>query len=338
MDERFIEETERLKRAWSGRRRDDLAAYLVQDVEDPRINVQSILARHFLIEHLFGDKYLPLMGEELRFSAVMNWLLKRTKEFANPHQVGMLLDGLLEGSNEVDGLRLPQFLLEAFERLPIGEETVIVPDYVSDALIQSQVQIDDDPIDESVLNTFARTWEMVLKGEKAEKVSVIEGACGSANDYRFMDWYGIGGFLDYKGIDLCEKNIANALDMFGEVDFAVGNVLEIEAEDDSFDCFVVADLLEHLSVEAMDKAIEEMCRVTRRALCVGFFNMAEADEHVVTVKGDYHWNKLSRTLVQESFGRFAADVETVHIDKLLIDGFGFDETQNKGAYTLVARL
>ena len=47
---------------------------LVQGVEDPRINVQSILTRHFLIEQLFGNRFAEVTEAELRFAVVMNWL------------------------------------------------------------------------------------------------------------------------------------------------------------------------------------------------------------------------------------------------------------------------
>ena len=51
--------------------------------------------------------------------------------------------------------------------------------------------------------------------------------------------------------------------MFPKVDFNVGNILEISAEDDAFDYCFVHDLFEHPSLEAMVSAISEICRVTR---------------------------------------------------------------------------
>ena len=121
LDERFIEETHRLRRAWTRRLPEDLAQYLVRDVEDPRINVQSILTRHFLIERLFGDRHLALMGEELRFAAVMNWLLKRAHDFGRPDRVGQMLDALFEGHEQCGPITFPPFVLEAYRNLPLGE-------------------------------------------------------------------------------------------------------------------------------------------------------------------------------------------------------------------------
>ena len=72
------------------------------------------------------------------------------------------------------------------------------------------------------------------------------------------------------GFDLCEKNVRNAKRMFPNVRFQVGNVLEIDAEDKSFDCCFVHDLFEHLPIEAMEMAIKQVCRVTREGICAGF--------------------------------------------------------------------
>ena len=58
-----------------GALRDDL----VQDVEDPRINVQSALTRHFLLEKLLPGQLQALKEQELRFGVVMTWLLKLLK-------------------------------------------------------------------------------------------------------------------------------------------------------------------------------------------------------------------------------------------------------------------
>ena len=79
MEECFKNETRMLKKSWSQYDQATLRNYLVKDVQDPRINVQSILTRHWLIKQLFGDKFNDLMEHELRFSLVMNWLLKLIK-------------------------------------------------------------------------------------------------------------------------------------------------------------------------------------------------------------------------------------------------------------------
>ena len=73
MEEQFKQETDGLERSWGRHDQEVLRSYLVQDVEDPRINIQSILTRHFLIERLFGERFAELMEQELRFGLVVNW-------------------------------------------------------------------------------------------------------------------------------------------------------------------------------------------------------------------------------------------------------------------------
>lgn len=163
----------------------------------------------------------------------------------------------------------------------------------------------------------------------------MEPACGSANDYRFLDRFGVARHLDYVGFDLCEKNVRNARAMFPGVRFEVGNVLAIDAPDGAFDYGFVHDLFEHLSVEAMEAAVGEVCRVARRAIAVGFFNMHAAERHVVRRVGDYHVNGLSLPRTVSLFRRHASAVEVIHVDALLRSRFACPDTHNRDAYTLI---
>ena len=56
------------ERAWAYRPPEILDTYLVSGYQNPRINVQSILVRHFLTRRLFGDEFDQLMDEEIRFA------------------------------------------------------------------------------------------------------------------------------------------------------------------------------------------------------------------------------------------------------------------------------
>ena len=86
MKESLRLETHRLMKSWTRHDSGTLRDYLVRDVEDPRINIQSILTRHFLIKEQFDEQYDKLMEHELRFALVVNWLLgllKNRSELAN---------------------------------------------------------------------------------------------------------------------------------------------------------------------------------------------------------------------------------------------------------------
>jgi hypothetical protein len=126
--------------------------------------------------------------------------------------------------------------------------------------------------------------------------------------------------------------------MFPGACFKVGNVLEIEAADGQFNYCFVHDLFEHLSVEAMEAAIVEICRVTRKAICAGFFNMHDGPRHIIQTVRDYHWNKLSMAQTKVFLERYASVVQVVQIDTFLRSKFRCDDTHNKGAYTLIVNI
>ena len=68
-------ESNLLRHSWERHAAETLDTYLVSGVEDPRINVQSILTRGLLCDALFPGRFARLIDEELRFGFVMTWLL-----------------------------------------------------------------------------------------------------------------------------------------------------------------------------------------------------------------------------------------------------------------------
>jgi ubiquinone/menaquinone biosynthesis C-methylase UbiE len=330
MKERFKQETEGLVKSWMKHDRKTLRDYLVQGVEDPRINVQSILSRHFLIRALFGKRFADLMEHELRFALVVNWVLKLLKQSTNAYQLHTVLDALLAKRNKAEGLQIPRYVSQTFAILAL-------PNYICDLLSAATVEMSDATIPDYLLVTFRNIWVELLTNEQPPRISVLEPACGSANDYRFIDAFGIARFLNYTGLDLCEKNIRNAKQMFPEVRFKAGNVLEIDAPDNAFDYCFMSDLFEHLSIEAMEAAAAQLCRVARQGLCVSFFNMYDGKQHIVKPVGDYHWNKLSMPETKAVFKRYASKVQVIHIDTFLKSKFGCGDTHNKNAYTFIVK-
>jgi SAM-dependent methyltransferase len=338
VEEHFQRETESLRRAWMKHDRGLLRDYLVQDVEDPRINVQSLLARHFLIGQLLPGRFAALAEHELRFALAMNWLLAITKSpgWVNP-RASAVLGALVDGAADAEGMRIPRHVAETFTMLPAEADGLRVPDYLSDALAWMAGNLTDVPLPGPVLATFQVLWRSVFDRAQGPPIRVLEPACGSANDYRFLDAFGVARFLDYTGLDLGEKNIRNARAMFPGVRFEVGNVLEIPAADKAFDCFFVHDLFEHLSIGAMERAVAEVCRVASGG-CVGFFSMHGGAAHVVRPAGDYYVNLLSAPATEAVFRRHGASVEAVCIDAMLRARYGGAETHNKNAYTFLIRF
>jgi SAM-dependent methyltransferase len=340
MEESLRVETEKLVRSWRQHEPEHLDQYLVSGVEDPRINLQSILTRHFLLQELFGDRFDRLRLEEGRFAAALNWLFTLGAELGDADLRAALLHALRRGSDNAEGLIIPGFLNDTFRLLPLATDrssTVAVPNYLEE-LLNRPGQESEGPLDSQTFDTFVHLWRSVLKPlQKEVRLSVLEPACGSANEYRFLDGYHIAPFLDYTGFDLCEKNVANARRSFPNARFDDGNVFEIKAADRSFDLCFLHDLLEHLSLEGMHRAIAEICRVTRRALSIGFFQMHEGPEHIIREVEEYHWNTLSMERVRGAFQQYGFEVQVVHIATFLRERFGCDYTHNPDAYTLVMR-
>ena len=181
-------------------------------------------------------------------------------------------------------------------------------------------------------------WRTALDGLETPTVSVLEPACGSANDYRFLAAAGLARLVDYAGLDLCEKNIRNARRMFPGVRLEVGNVFELPFADRAFDFTVVHDLFEHFSPAALEVAVAEVCRVTRRALWVGFFQMHDGPDHIIRPYGTYHYNTLSAARTRDLFLKHAAKVEVAPIASLFRDLFGCPEVPNPAAYVLTAMI
>ena len=338
MEERLEKETAGLMRSWMRHDRGFLRDYLVVDVEDPRINVQSILMRHFLIERITNGGWTALREQELRFGMVMNWLLKLAKGSLDAEERHLVLDALMDGEAQAEGQTIPDYVTEAFASLPTQADGLTAPDYITGGLIRAVGQTRKALLPEDILVSFENLWQRALSSPAARRLEVLEAGCGSANDYRFLDTFGLAGWIDYLGFDLCDKNIRNAQALFEKVRFEVGNILEIDATDKSFDVSFAHDLLEHLSIEAMEVAITELCRVTRQDIYIGFFNMSESQEHAVNPIDDYHWNNLSKNRTKEIFERCGSTVEVIHIGSLLQSRFGCTDTHNVGAYAFIATM
>src|SRR5262249_30210875 len=156
------------------------------------------------------------------------------------------LSGLRRGADTFEGVEIPGFVTQAFKRFCQARAGTDIPDHFELAFSANE------PESGSALSVFQETWHRVLLDHSFEKRSFVEPACGSANDYRFFDAFGLTRFMDYTGFDLCEKNIANARQMFPTARFVVGNILSPNFSERAFDCALVHDLFEHLSLAAME--------------------------------------------------------------------------------------
>ena len=352
MHQSLREETVRLVRSWAQHEAAWLGSYLVAGVEDPRINLQSILSRHFLTRDLTSQNLSPLMSEEYRFSACMNWLRKLAGAGINPEEQAAVLYALKRGSDNAEGLEIPLFLVQTFAQLPKSMSFGSVPNYIEQFLSPCDRADAEGAGVEKGLNTFQQLWQECLSPGRFEfsrdamsgsdqvptvQPSLLEPACGSANDYRFLHSYGIAQRFAYTGFDLSADNVKNSHSLFPGICFQVGNVFQIEADDKTYDLCMVHDLLEHLSIEGMERAVSEICRVTRRGICIGFFQMDEIRDHVVRPVDEYHFNVLSMKKTRELFRQHGFDGQVVHIGSFLDEQVGCADTHNPNAYTFLLR-
>lgn len=315
-----------------------LRDYLVRGEQDPRTNVQSILIRHFLIQQVLGPRWAALRQEEFRFAAVMTWLRMWLEAGAGAEEVAALEHALQQGADNAEGTPIPVFVRQTSAGLPRVVEGLTLPNYLAQALQALRLAPDRLHLDQAALNVFMNLWRQALANEHPPRCAVLEAGCGSANDFRFIAACGLSRLLDYTGLDLCDTNIANARALCPEGRFEVGNLLALSYPDKAFDCAWVQDVLEHLSPEALEVAVRELCRVSRRALCLGFFQMHEGPDHVVRPVGHYHINTLSLPRMRALLARHGARTQAIHIRTLLTRLFGWEDGYWDTAYTLLVQL
>lgn len=333
MNEALKQETDKLVRSWMQYDEAFLRDYLVASVEDPRLNVQSILTRHFLVAELCDNRFADLMRHELRFAVTLNWLVKHLTTVEERHAI---LHALKRGADNAEGDPIPDVISQTFAALPANVGEIHIPNYLAELLAEDADAPAGKDCRQKALDLFLALWRTALAQQTPARISVLEPACGSANDYRFLDACGLSRLMEYTGFDLCAKNVANARNMFPHVRFDSGNVFEIAAGDRAFDLCFVHDLLEHLSPTGLEQAVAELCRVTRRGLCVHFFQMDEMPEHIVRVVGDYHINTLSLAKSEALFVQHGFAVQPLHIGSYLRQRVGSSATHNPNAYTFLA--
>ncbi len=213
--------------------------------------------------------------------------------------------------------------------LGVTMKVTLNPDRYAD--VQRVTEVIADRVPE-----FGRRWQDALADRQAPPLSVLEYACGSANDYGAFADYGIARFLSYTGVDLSETNIANARRRFPDVNFRVGSVLSLPEPERSVDYVIGFDIMEHLSLPAMQQAIGTAIRICRRGLYFAFFLMDEVPKHVARPVREYHRNLLSAPQVRQEMARHFETVQLIHIADMLKDRFGYPHSHSRRTYSLLA--
>jgi ubiquinone/menaquinone biosynthesis C-methylase UbiE len=287
--ERFL-----LERTWNTRSATMLDRYLVSGYQNPRINLQSILLRHFLIERAVRPRFDDLEAGEIRLAVELN-------------------DVLRQRAAEL-GVKMGSYLNPA-RQAAVGR--------VDEAIADRERE-------------YVERWRAALPPPDGARLAVLELACGSANDYRAFVECGLAAHLEYVGIDLTEKNVDNARRRFPGVAFEVGDVRDVKHPDGSFDYVIASDVFEHLSLEGMQRALDEAMRLARRGLALTFFNMDESSDHQDRPTKLYHWNRLSRPRIEARLREQFPSVRVVPIAPWLREEHGYAHSYNPHAYSIFA--
>src|SRR5437016_13388637 len=132
MEDALKQESEKLTRSWMRHDTAMLRDYLVAGVEDPRINLQSIFSRHFLVRALTGEQFVVLMEHECRFSAAMNWLAGLIPQLGDAAELETILYALRKRADNAEGIEIPRFVIQTFAALPATVGGLTVPNYRSE--------------------------------------------------------------------------------------------------------------------------------------------------------------------------------------------------------------
>jgi ubiquinone/menaquinone biosynthesis C-methylase UbiE len=103
-------------------------------------------------------------------------------------------------------------------------------------------------------------WQMVNKLIPEDSIeSVLDVGCGAGHITN--KFFGLG-IPRVTGCDISPYRIDFAKELYPKCNFEVGSILDLKYGEDSFDLVVGIEILEHM--EDLDKAIEEMRKVTRK--------------------------------------------------------------------------
>jgi len=329
MDRSAIEdENNRLRLSWNWIPESHLATYLGVMEQDQRINTHSILTRALLADTLWPGMFDGLINEELRFGVVMTWFLEQVKSGRDRFK---LIDDIFSPARAA---AFPAVVQETVAWLQTS--SCPITDYASEALMYVPLDEPYSYLSEIALNTFMRLWSSQLADLRADRITVIEIACGSGNDYKAIRDFGLADHISYSGFDICLKNVRNAQVLFPGVNFFEASILDSGLPDNAFDYAFVHDLLGHLSPDGMELALTEIMRIVRKESWIHCYNAADIKSHEIHPFNLYFRNRLSIPKFVESLEKCGASVEVIDISTMLNRKFGFVPDYTASSVSFIA--
>ena len=144
----FESENAGLTWSWDRYPREHLDTYLVADLEDPRINCQSILSRALIADSLWPNEFTELIDAELRFGVVLSWILVQLHQGFSRRDLWASIE-----NDKADAF--PQVISETWQWLQSDE--CPIPDYMAAALERGHPDKPEQRLNEGALNTFSNS-------------------------------------------------------------------------------------------------------------------------------------------------------------------------------------
>jgi SAM-dependent methyltransferase len=315
----ITEEGQRLSQHWNALGSEALDSYLIQEVEHPAYNPQSVLMRSFLINRLWAHQHESLVEAELYYSACASYCLLAFREGRLPQ----LCLALAENSAD-----LPEFLQQS-SRLQYAA-------YFSVPTLFEQLASCLSHGFDGFTSPFPEMWMQRLSGQVSERLRVVELGCGSANDFRAWSDCGLARWLSYTGVDVSSENINNAQARFPAEHFMVDDVCQLDLQSSDYDLVVAFDLYEHLSPSALLDALSETRRVTRGECWLSLFNASVTPSHAFRPVDEYHWNLLSIPELVADFTQQGFHCEAYAVAEIFESRFPGYRHYNPRAFILAA--
>ncbi len=144
----------------------------------------------------------------------------------------------------------------------------------------------------------------------ANGTSVLDVGCATGIDYPLYREAG----LRYVGVDFTYKLLLGALKHTPDVTVVQGDGKKLPFKNESFDSVYSKDMLVHLPPDAYKKVLEEMWRVTRKVLMIGFFGrgvdiLKECVYTINEIKPEvgynhaFYWSYYTKTAILDVLNR-----------------------------------
>jgi len=110
---------------------------------------------------------------------------------------------------------------------------------------------------------FQQAWHILFSevykslGDIKNK-KILDAGCGQGAFYNYIK------NAQYYGIDISNENIKIAKNINNNNNFIVQNILKTEYSDNYFDALVSIEVIEHLTIEELDRFLYEIKRITKK--------------------------------------------------------------------------